>query len=190
MSRISTMGVQPSKSAPRFYLLAGLLLTVTASATWADAPHSTISLRYHNGQTDDSPRLGREKIGHLAATYLYNITPSFSLGIGYLDGASQLSPFFSDDSLSYEAFVVIAEGRIALSKRNSLYGRLSGLKYDYDIFDAPIKVASENGTSVSAAVGWSVRFNSGIGFEVGYEYLRLDSGIEPQAVSFGLGYSF
>lgn len=209
MSRISTMGFRSAKSPPGFYLLAGLLLTGISSGALADDSRSAISLRYHFGgiyadSSGPSSQVDEDLTGHLAATYLYNVTPSLSLGVGYLYGNSDLyEAIFDSDDLKYQAFAVIAEGRIVLSERHrhSLYGRLSGLKYDYEIeddfiifdgdtFRSNTTNVSVNGTSISAAIGWSMQFDNRVGIEAGYEYLRPGSSIDIQTASFGVSYSF
>lgn len=214
MSRINTMGIKLSKSAPRFTLLAGLLLAVSASASWADGPRNTFALRYHLGHTQaDRVEPYDEADGntiHFSGSYLFDLTPWFSLGVGYLDGDNDRNePLFAAGELKYQAYAVIAEGRFVLSERHhsSLYARLSGLKYDYRITDAiynwdnfnffdagsvgsGYSNFSDKGTSIGAAVGWSARFGSGIGLEVGYEYLRLGSQIEIETANFGLSFSF
>ena len=81
----------------------------------------------------------------------------------------------------------VAEGRIRLSVRNNLYARLSGLSYAHDL---TFEETARDGTGAAAAAGWAMRFDSGIGIEASYEYLRLGSDISIGTLSFGIVVGF
>ncbi len=193
MSPATFNGDQRSRGVARSYLLVSLLLA--ASVSWADEPRSTIGFRGHMGKTD-ARMLSRKTLWHVGATYLFNMTPSLSLGFTYVGGATNKGFISFDSSLVYRAYGITAEGRLPLSQRNNLYARLSGLLYDHEHENFTGKVGAtgavtqQHGAGVSTAVGWLMRFNNGVGLELGYEYMRLGSKIDAHTGSFGISYSF
>ncbi len=195
MSTVSVVKSNLSSRNQCLYLLAGVLLSATASAAGAIEPGSTISLRGHVGKTD-ARMLSRKTLWHFGASYLFNMTPSRSLGFTYIGGATNKGIYGPDSSLVYRAYGVVAEGRLPLSQRNNLYLRLSGLIYDHEHENFTGKAGAtgastqQDGVGFGTAVGWLMRFNSGVGLELGYEYLRLGADIDSHTGSFGVSYSF
>ena len=129
MSPTTSNGDQRSRGVARSYLFISLLLA--ASVGWADEPRSTIGFRGHVGKTD-ARMLSRKTLWHFGATYLFNMTPSLSLGFGYVGGSTNKGLLGPDSSLVYRACGVVSEGRLPLSQRNNIFARLSGLIYDHE----------------------------------------------------------
>jgi len=179
MCRTTAALTKSCTSSLRLWVFSGLLLIFASASMGADAPRNSLGVSLSFGDADPEGPAGQ-----LAATYWYDITPSLSLGAAYKDGGT-----ITDDDLVYTAVTVSAEGRILLSERfrRSLYGRLSGVSYDYDDRGDEFK---DHGYSHALATGFSMRFGTGVGFEVGYEYLRLGSDKHVSSVGLGITYSF
>ncbi|GLR70317.1 outer membrane beta-barrel protein [Agaribacter marinus] len=93
------------------------------------------------------------------------------------------------DKLDYSAFVIAAKGNIALSKRNSLYGKLGANFYNYELTLQKTKVADDDGVGLFLEAGWEYRWDNGIGMNAGIQY--QDAGdLEISTSNIGISYRF
>lgn len=177
-------------------LTIALFFSTTTHAV--DKPHS-FGLEIHNGtidavQTGPTSQLNDVDTLHFMLRYDYNLTPKFSLGLGYLNGDSSDYPsffnLFTNSRLDYDAILLNARYQFILSKRNRFYVQASAVKYDYDIIDDNTVLTSNDDTDYGLAIGWAFKFDKGLGLGVGYNHLRLGSEIKLRTVNFGINYNF
>jgi len=201
------MNISTNKAA-RYALLTALWAGLSNPTLAEDAgaqnqlKRNTLELRGSFGGVDTDDRdtfsdLNDIDTVHAAFGYWLNLHQNFSIGLQYLDGESddiELTFFslLSDSSLDYNAFLVSAEGRLALGGENYLFARLGASFYDYDIVtDSDNETQdSRDGTDFHVGAGWGKFWGNGLGMELFYEYLPLGSDIEIGTVGAGLTYRF
>ncbi|MFC3122754.1 outer membrane beta-barrel protein [Agaribacter flavus] len=93
------------------------------------------------------------------------------------------------DEFEFGAIVLAVKGNIALSQRNSLYGKLGGSYYDYELSVLSRKTASEDGLGFVAEAGWEYRWDNNIGINFGLQYQKAGD-IKMKSSHFGVSYQF
>lgn len=93
------------------------------------------------------------------------------------------------DSFEYNAYVLALKGNIALSERNSLYGKIGANFYDYKLELKREKTADESGTGVFFEAGWEYRWDNNIGMNIG---IKAESAgdVEIASTNIGISYQF
>ena len=159
-------------------------------------------LEYKNKDTDN------EGVGSTYLFYNYQFSTLYSFEVG-LSGAEDIDDWscdtdysgdwecFSDgskfdlvaDDFGYSAIVVAFKSDLSLSKRNSLYGKVGVVFYDYEMELLSNKTVKNNGTGYLVEGGWAYRWDSGMGMNVGWQY--QDAGdLEFSALNIGMNYAF
>jgi len=195
----------------RFNHISAALLTVLLSSSVIAAEKSKHAigfqvgaggLEYNNLDTDN------EGMGSSYLYYNYTLSQNYYFEVGVV-GAEDIDDWdcdknnngdwecFSDgskldliaDDFDYKALVVAVKTDLVLSKRNSLYGKVGALFYDYEMQLRTNKTVKEDGTGYMVEAGWTYRWDSGIGMNVGLQY--QDAGdLELRALNVGINYAF
>jgi len=159
-------------------------------------------LEYQNKDTDN------EGLASSYFFYNYQFSTLYSFEVG-ISGAEDIDDWncdadqggdwecFSDgskfdllaDDFDYSAIVIALKSDLSLSKRNSLYGKIGMVLYDYDMELLNNKTIKDDGAGYLLEGGWSYRWDSGVGMNVGWQY--QDAGdLEFTALNLGINYVF
>ncbi|MCL1050971.1 porin family protein [Shewanella abyssi] len=125
---------------------------------------------------------------------------NFGVEAGYFSGDAGLgtvltSIFTGIKNVEYSGYRLTLHGEYILSDRNRLYAKLGAsaneLSYERgSIFGSDeISLSNENNVDLYTAVGWEVRFHSGFGMNIEYQYIPIDE-LTAQNVNFGISYQF
>lgn len=187
-------------------VLVALSLSTTALAE-TTSPHS-VGLQIGGGSMEYKDKKGE---GY-ATSYLYynnQFSKFYSLEAGLLigadadwncksvDGQWDCYPDTDDkdvfeldaDKLELSAFVVAIKTDLALSKRNTLYGKAGLSYYAYELDLDRQKIADENGVGLMLEAGWEYRWDMGIGMNAGLQYHKMDD-LESSTINLGISYAF
>lgn len=93
------------------------------------------------------------------------------------------------DSFQYNAFIVALKGNIALSQRNSLYGKIGANFYNYELELKREKTVDKSGTGVFLEAGWEYRWDNNIGMNVGIK-VEGAGDVDIAATNIGISYQF
>ena len=93
------------------------------------------------------------------------------------------------NQLDYENYALSIRGQYPLSERNSLFVRIGGHFYDYEIAKSGVKVASQDGIGLISQAGWQYQWDSGVAMQVSYEYTGMGD-LETFTLSSGIAYRF
>lgn len=132
--------------------------------------------------------------------YRYMLNNNFGIEAGLMSGtggvASAISGIFSSvDNISYKGVRAAVYGQVPFSKSNYLYAKagMSANQLDYDIsgfFSSnEVKSIESNGSDFYGAVGWGIRFQSGLGLNLEYQYVPVQE-LKVQNFSIGMSYRF
>ncbi|PKH58453.1 porin family protein [Shewanella sp. Choline-02u-19] len=132
--------------------------------------------------------------------YRYMWHDNFGIEAGYFAGSSGLASAFGSifgqiNDIEYSGFRTTLYGKYMLSERNSLYAKLGGsankLSYEWGSSwsNDELQHSNENDIDLYAAVGWEVRFHSGFGMNIEYQYIPVQA-LTAQNVNFGISYQF
>lgn len=136
--------------------------------------------------------------GDLYYRYMLNDNLGFEAGIFSGSGgiASALTGIFTSvDNISYKGVRGVVYGQIPLSESNHLYGKvgMSANELSYDvtgIFNSDERKRIESdGSDFYGAVGWGIRFQSGLGLNLEYQYVPVQE-LKVQNFNIGLSYRF
>jgi len=195
----------------RFNRISAVLLTVLLSSSVMAAEKSKHTLgfqvgagglEYNNQDTDNEG---------MASSYLYynyKLSQNYYLEVG-ATGAEDIDDWdcdknnsgdwecFSDgskldliaDDFDYKALVIALKTDLSLSKRNSIYGKVGALFYDYEMELRSNKTVKEEGTGYMLEAGWAYRWDSGMGMNVGWQYQDA-SDLKLSALNVGINYAF
>ncbi len=142
---------------------------------------------------------GGDSIG-IDVYYRYMLNDNFGLEGSVFSGsggvASVFTSFFSTvDNISYKGVRAAVYAQVPLSASNSLYAKLGAsanqLNYDVSgVFGSGTTESIEtDGTDFYGAVGWGIRFQSGLGLNLEYQYVPIQELI-VQNFSIGMSYQF
>ncbi len=185
----------------RLLLVIGSLLSVGAYA--GDSNHIVGgSLGY--GVQDFESKSGQETGGGdsfaIDAYYRYMFNENFGIETGIFRGTggvvTALTGLFSEvDNISYKGVRGAFYGQLPLSESNHLYAKVgaSANRLNYDVsrvFSSDvIKNVETSGSDFYGAVGWGVRFQSGIGINIEYQYVPIQE-LKVQNFNIGMSYRF
>lgn len=96
---------------------------------------------------------------------------------------------FDDDDIEYTNFVIAAKGSIPLSKRNSLFAKLGGQFYDYEIQYRDHARSDESGFGVFFEAGWQYRWDFGLGLNAGLQFMDMGN-LDTSTFTAGVSYQF
>jgi hypothetical protein len=132
--------------------------------------------------------------------YRYMWHDNFGVEAGYFSGDAGVgtaltSIFTGIKNVEYSGFRLTLHGEYMLSERNRLYAKLGAsaneLSYERgSIFGSDeFSLSNENDVDLYTAVGWEVRFHSGFGMNIEYQYIPVQA-LTAQNVNFGISYQF
>ena len=93
------------------------------------------------------------------------------------------------DKLNYSNVVVAGKGQYALTKRNSLYGKLGVQFYDYDIKNDKTTLAEDDGLGLFAEAGWQYKWDNGLALNAGLQTMKMGD-LKVSGSTIGLKYHF
>lgn len=151
-------------------------------------------------QAGDGDKFGGGDGGGIDAYYRYMLNDNFGLEGSVFSGSggiiSALTGMFTTvDNISYKGVRAAIYGQYSLSESNSLYAKLGAsanqLNYDVSgVFGSGTTESIEtDGTDFYGVLGWGIRFQSGLGLNLEYQYVPIQEVI-VQNFSIGLSYQF
>jgi len=194
----------------RLTLLSATFLALSLSTTAmaeADTEHSVGfqlgggGLEYKGESTD-----GRGA-GQAYLYYNYKFMPQYYLEVGLSGGADADWDCNKDsnnvwscdaddhdfdllaDDFNYKALVVAIKTDLALSERNSLYGKIGASFYDYEVGLNKDKFADKSGVGFVAEAGWEYRWDNGMGLNAGIQYQNMGD-LKLNTFNVGVSYAF
>lgn len=93
------------------------------------------------------------------------------------------------DTFKYSALVIALKGNIALSQRNSLYGKIGVNFYDYELELKRDNIADKDGTGMFIEAGWEYRWDNNIGLNIGIKTEGAGD-VDMATTNIGISYSF
>ena len=141
--------------------------------------------------------------------YNYHFMPNFALEAGLLSGQEvedwdcfkdvngEWECFNEDnkrfdllaDDFEFSAIVLAIKTTLPISKRNSLYAKLGGQFYDYELAFNRKKIADETGVGLILEAGWGYQWDSGVGINAGLQFNHMDDA-ELHSLNIGVSYQF
>ncbi|MCL1058278.1 porin family protein [Shewanella gelidimarina] len=132
--------------------------------------------------------------------YRYMWHDNFGVEAGYFSGSSGVfsalgSIFGQINNIEYSGLRVTLYGEYILSERNRLYAKLGAsanelsYKWGSSWSNDELQSSNENDVDLYTAVGWEVRFHSGFGMNIEYQYIPIQA-LTAQNVNFGISYQF
>ncbi len=134
--------------------------------------------------------------------YRYMLNDNFGIEAGLMSstgnggiGTAISSIFASVDNISYKGARAVVYGQVPLSESNHLYAKagMSANQLNYDVsgfFSSDvIKSIESDGSDFYGAVGWGIRFQSGLGLNIEYQYVPVQE-LKVQNFSIGMSYRF
>ena len=131
--------------------------------------------------------------------YRYMWHENVGLEAGYFTGSGGVASIFTGvitriNNIEYSGYRAALYGEYMLSDSNRLYAKLGAsaneLSYHVGNWGSDkVNYFEDDGTDVYAAVGWGIRFNSGLGMNVEYQYVPVQA-LEVQNLNIGLSYRF
>lgn len=185
----------------RLLLVIGSLLSMGA---YADDSNHIVGGSLGYGFQDFESGTGQETGGGdsfaIDAYYRYMFNEHFGIETGLFGGTGGLASAFVGmftevDNISYKGVRAAIYGQIPLSDSNRLYAKLgaSANRLSYDVSRAfssdVIKDVETSGSDFYGAVGWGVRFQSGIGMNIEYQYVPIQE-LKVQNFNIGMSYRF
>jgi opacity protein-like surface antigen len=158
-------------------------------------------LEYKGKSTDD------RGTGQAYLYYNYKFMPQYYLEVGLSSGSDadwdcekdSKNKWHCDaddhkfdleaDDFKYTALVIALKTDLALSERNSLYGKLGASYYDYSVDLNKNKIADKNGIGFVAEAGWEYRWDNGMGMNAGIQYQDMGD-LEMKTLNIGINYAF
>jgi len=141
--------------------------------------------------------------------YNYQFMPNFALEVGLLAG-EEIEDWdcfkdvnddwecFNDDDdrfdlladdFEFSAVVFAVKASLPISQRNSLYAKVGGQFYDYELAFNRRKIADESGTGLILEAGWNYRWDFGLGLNAGLQYNHMGDA-ELHSFNVGVSYQF
>ncbi len=186
------------------------LLALSMSSTVmaeVDTEH-TIGLQFGGGGLEYKGESTHGRgTGQAYLYYNYKIMPQYYLEVGLSKGADtdwdckrdshndwQCDADDHDfdlqaDDFKYNALIIALKTDLALSERNSLYGKIGASYYDYKVSLNKNKIANEDGVGFVAEAGWEYRWDNGMGMNAGIQYQDMGD-LEMKTLNVGINYAF
>ncbi|AQS39417.1 Outer membrane protein beta-barrel domain [Shewanella psychrophila] len=142
---------------------------------------------------------GGDSVG-IDVYYRYMLNDNFGIEGSVFSGSGGIASAFTDilttvNNISYKGVRAAIYGQVPLSESNSLYAKLgaSANQLNYDVTgifgSGTTKSIETDGTDFYGAVGWGIRFQSGLGLNLEYQYVPIQELI-VQNFSIGMSYQF
>ena len=185
------------------YLLPVILHTCYSLATEQSHPPKmhTIGAKFSLGSADhDNSLLSNKGVDDLYGYYNYAMNHNGAIEVGFNEGSEgglgfSLSCCSNSVDLEYSNLVVAGKGSIQLNNGNSLFVKLGGQIYDYQITEyqflkntAQLQ-ANESGFGLFAEAGWQYRWDFGFGLDTGLRYIDMGD-LSVLAFTAGVSYQF
>jgi len=201
----------------KFPLLVILSTTLISQAFATDMPTNT-ELKKHSfgahlsaggAEYKNINNNSNDGVVQIYSYYNYAVTQHFSLELGLNFGADSESwdchETYNDnwhcstnnnnlfglrlDEIEYSNLVVAVKGKLPLSERNSLYGKIGAQYYDYDINRQNHTIIHDSDIGLYLAAGWQYQWDMGIGMDVGYEAIDMGD-LDTYTLNIGMSYQF
>ncbi|MBL4814056.1 MAG: porin family protein [Shewanella sp.] len=151
-------------------------------------------------ESDNGGKFGGGDSVGIDAYYRYMLNDNFGLEGSIFSGSggivSAMTGIFTTvDHISYKGVRAAIYSQISLSESNSLYAKVgaSANQINYDVsgvFGSGTTESIEtDGTDFYGVVGWGIRFQSGLGLNLEYQYVPIQELI-VQNFSIGISYRF
>ena len=151
-------------------------------------------------EVDNSDKYGGGDSVGIDAYYRYMLNDNFGIEGSLFSGSGCVVSVFTGifstaDNIRYKGVRAAIYGQVSLSESNSLYAKLgaSANQLNYDISGGfgsdTIESIETDGTDFYGAVGWGVRFQSGLGLNLEYQYVPIQA-LVVQNFSIGMSYRF
>ncbi|GIU28686.1 porin family protein [Shewanella sp. MBTL60-007] len=131
--------------------------------------------------------------------YRYMWHDNLGMEAGYFAGSGGVASIFtgiisSISNIEYSGYRAALYGEYMLSASNRLYAKVGAsaneLSYDVGRWGSDeVSHIETNGTDIYAAIGWGLRFNSGVGINIEYQYVPVQT-LEVQNLNIGMSYRF
>jgi len=182
-------------------LVIGSLLSVGAYA--GDSNHivgGSIGFGIQDFESGSGQESGGGDSYDVDAYYRYMFNENFGIEAGLFGGTggvvTAITGLFAEvDNISYKGIRGTLYGQVPLSESNHLYAKLGAsanrLSYDVSpIFSSDVSKSVEtSGSDFYGAVGWGIRFQSGIGMNIEYQYVPVQE-LKVQNFNIGMSYRF
>ncbi|MDR8522848.1 porin family protein [Shewanella fidelis] len=148
------------------------------------------------GSSSDSSTSGDNMMYDIYYRYMWQ--DNFGVEAGYLSGSGGIVSAFVGiiakvNNIEYNGFRTALYGEYMLSPSNRLYAKLGAsaneLSYDLEASNNNVKSISDRDVDLFSAVGWGIRFNSGLGMNIEYQYIPIQQ-LTVQNLSIGMSYRF
>lgn len=93
------------------------------------------------------------------------------------------------DELEYTNYIIAAKGQYALTKRNSVYGKVGAQFYDYEISNSDKILQSDDGMGLFLEAGWQYQWDNGLKMNAGVQSIKMDD-LKVAGSTIGLAYNF
>ena len=181
-------------------VVAGLLSCSTMAAQGEHVVGGSVGYGFNDfdGISDDDSSDGDNFVYDIYYRYMWH--DNFGIEAGYFAGDAGLgsaltSVFNGIKNIEYSGFRTALYGQYQLSERNRLYAKLgvSANELSYDkgrpFSSGEFTHESDNSQDLYTAVGWEVRFHSGFGMNIEYQYIPIQE-LTAQNLNFGISYQF
>ncbi|WP_299786878.1 porin family protein [uncultured Shewanella sp.] len=185
----------------RLLLVIGSLLSVGAYA--GDSNHivgGSVGYGIQDFESESGQETGGGDSFAIDAYYRYMFNENFGIEAGAFSGTGGVASVFTGlftevDNISYKGVRGAIYGQVPLSESNRLYAKLgaSANRLSYDVsraFSSEVSKSVEtSGSDFYGAVGWGIRFQSGIGMNIEYQYVPVQE-LKVQNFNIGMSYRF
>lgn len=188
-------------------LLAGIVLSSLVVAkesvaaenvgTWKNQNH-VVGVNFGLGSRDFEVQGVESDSGNdnaaFGAYYRYMMSHHWGLELGYHKGSGGFGNAFSElfglelPDLDYRGYKLAGYGRVNLSERNYLYGKLGANFHNMDYEYGDVRY-DNSGVDAFVAGGWEYLFDNGIGLNIEVQHLPMDD-LKVTNVNLGFSYHF
>jgi len=189
-----------------------LLTALITTPLWADEVKNRHSVGFqvggggleYKGKGTDGQGVGQSYL-----YYNYQFMPNYYAEIGLVgaddiddwqceeNSAGKLECFtdesdnfeFNADNFDFNSIVVALKTDMKLSKRNSLYAKVGAEFYDYQFKLDRKEIVDEDGVGLFLEAGWEYRWDSGVGFNTGFQFHHLGD-LKMNTFRMGISYAF
>ena len=181
-------------------VVAGLLSCGAMAAQGEHVVGGSVGYGFNDfdGLADDDSGDGDNFVYDIYYRYMWH--DNFGIEAGYFAGDAGIASAFTSiftgiKNVEYSGFRATLYGQYMLSERNRLYAKLgvsaNELSYDQGrpFSSGEFTHESESDQDLYTAVGWEVRFHSGFGMNIEYQYIPVQQ-LTAQNLNFGISYQF
>ncbi|WP_394204700.1 porin family protein [Shewanella waksmanii] len=180
-----------------------LLVGLLAGTAQAQSPHiigASVGLGVQDLDSTEnhSSSGGDNYVGDIYYRYMWNANIGVEAGAfaGSSGIAGAIGGIFSRIAdINYRGYRAVFYGQYPLSESNSLYLKAGASRnqLQYTLLEGiggePSQEVDSNGTDFYGALGWQLRFQSGIGINVEYQYVPIQT-LTVQNFNIGVSYRF